>query len=222
VKVADQLTDGRVHGVLNRGDVAEISTYIQNSIENDFSGNVIDVCPVGALTDKTFRFKSRVWYTKPVDAHRDCPHCTGKVRLWYKGDDVLRVTARKDKYGEVEDIEGKPGWICNECRFEKKDLSKWKVIGPRVVDRHSVISQGKYETKIDTPTKKIDMSLRFRNRIHLKNNATENNYTYLVPYEQSNCRYHVSVQLTPDIKIKSRIFLIILSWHIVFVFLNYL
>ena len=82
VKVADQLTDSRVHGVLNRGDVAEISTYIQNSIENDFSGNVIDVCPVGALTDKTFRFKSRVWYTKPVDAHRDCPHCTGKVRLW--------------------------------------------------------------------------------------------------------------------------------------------
>jgi NADH-quinone oxidoreductase subunit G len=60
VKVADQITDGRVHGVINRGDHAEISTYIENAIDNDFSGNVIDVCPVGALTDKTFRFKSRV------------------------------------------------------------------------------------------------------------------------------------------------------------------
>jgi NADH-quinone oxidoreductase subunit G len=139
VKVADQLTDGRVHGVLNRGDVAEISTYIQNSIENDFSGNVIDVCPVGALTDKTFRFKSRVWYTKPVDAHRDCPHCTGKVRLWYKGDDVLRVTARKDKYGEVEE------WICNECRFDKKTTRDWVIEGPSKVDRHSVISANHYE-----------------------------------------------------------------------------
>lgn len=103
VKTADQITDGRVHGVINRGDAAEISTYIEKAIDNDFSGNVIDVCPVGALTDKTFRFKSRVWYTKPVDAHRDCPTCSGKVRLWYKGDDVARVTARKDTYGEVEE-----------------------------------------------------------------------------------------------------------------------
>lgn len=139
VKVADQLTDGRVHGVINRGDVAEISTYIQNSIENDFSGNVIDVCPVGALTDKTFRFKSRVWYTKPVDAHRDCDKCCGNVRLWYKGEEVLRVTARKDKYGEVED------WICNECRFDKKKTSDWTIEGPSKVDRHSVISANHYD-----------------------------------------------------------------------------
>src|SRR5690606_10606466 len=53
VFTADQITKERVHGVLNRGDAAEIGTYIQKAIENDFSGNIIDVCPVGALTDKT-------------------------------------------------------------------------------------------------------------------------------------------------------------------------
>lgn len=63
--VADQLTNNRVHGVLNRGDKSEISTYIQKAVDNDHSGNMIDVCPVGALTDNTFRFKSRVWFTKP-------------------------------------------------------------------------------------------------------------------------------------------------------------
>src|ERR1700743_3698980 len=106
VFIADQITDKRVHGILNRGDHAEISTYIQKAVDNDFSGNVIDVCPVGALTDKTFRFKNRVWFTKPVDAHRDCdhPNCNGKVTLWYKGEEVLRVTARKDVYGEVEEV----------------------------------------------------------------------------------------------------------------------
>ena len=108
VKVADQLTDHRLHGVLNRGDVSEISTYIKHAIDNEFSGNMIDVCPVGALTDRTFRFKSRVWYVNPVDAHRDCPKCTGKAMLWLKGNDVFRVTARKDKYNEVID------WICTE------------------------------------------------------------------------------------------------------------
>lgn len=140
VKVADQITDGRVHGVINRSDVSEISTYIKNAIENDMSGNVIDVCPVGALTDKTFRFKSRVWYTKPVDAHRDCPKCAGKVRLWYKGDEVLRVTGRKDTYGEVKD------WICNECRFDKKKTADWTIEGPSHIQRDSVISANHYES----------------------------------------------------------------------------
>jgi NADH-quinone oxidoreductase subunit G len=140
VKTADQVTDGRVHGVINRGDVAEISTYITNAIDNDFSGNMIDVCPVGALTDKTFRFKSRVWYTKPMDAHRNCTKCSGKVRLWYKGEEVLRVTGRRDQFGEVTD------WICNECRFDKKKTSDWTIEGPAHIDRDSVISANHYES----------------------------------------------------------------------------
>lgn len=139
VKTADQITNSRVHGVLNRGDVSEISTYIEKSIDNDLSGNVIDVCPVGALTDKTFRFKSRVWFTKPVYAHRACDKCCGKVTLWYKGDDVLRVTGRKDEWGELQEF------ICNDCRFEKKKTSDWTIEGPARIDRHSVISQNHYE-----------------------------------------------------------------------------
>ena len=139
VYVADQITDNRVHGILGRGDASEISTYIEKAIENDFSGNVIDVCPVGALTDKTFRFKNRVWFTKPVDAHRDCPKCKGKVTLWYKGEEVLRVTGRKDQYGEVEDF------ICNTCRFDTKNTSDWVIEGPRHISHTSVISSNHYE-----------------------------------------------------------------------------
>ncbi|MDD2304947.1 MAG: 2Fe-2S iron-sulfur cluster-binding protein [Prolixibacteraceae bacterium] len=142
VMVANQLTDQRVHGVLGRGDHSEISTFITRAIDNDFSGNMIDVCPVGALTDKTFRFKSRVWFTKPFDAHRDCPKCSGKVVLWKKGDEILRVTGRKDKYGELEDF------ICNDCRFEHKENSDWVIEGPRKIERHSVISQNHYETEV--------------------------------------------------------------------------
>lgn len=142
VKVAEQITDGRVHGVINRGDHSEISTYIKEAIDNDFSGNVIDVCPVGALTDKTFRFKSRVWFTKPVDAHRDCDTCSSKVVLWYKGDDVLRVTGRKDQWGEVDEF------ICNTCRFEKKKTSDWTIEGVRAISRHSVISANKYRNLV--------------------------------------------------------------------------
>lgn len=146
VAVANQLTNKRVHGVLNRGEHAEISTYIENAIENDFSGNMIDVCPVGALTDKTFRFKSRVWFLKPMEASCECTKCSGKAVVWMFGDEIYRVTARKDQYGEVEDQDGKTGWICNDCRFDKKDVSNWTIAGPRTINRHSVISQGHYQS----------------------------------------------------------------------------
>lgn len=142
VYTADQITEKRVHGVLGRGDAAEIGTYIENVIDNDFSGNVIDVCPVGALTDKTWRFKNRVWFTKPMDAHRDCPTCSGKVTLWTRGEEVLRVTARKDQYNEVEEF------ICNTCRFDKKEVKDWTIEGPRHIDRNSVISANHYELPV--------------------------------------------------------------------------
>ena len=137
--VANQITNDRVHGVLGRGDASEISTYIQKAVDNDFSGNMIDVCPVGALTDRTFRFKSRVWFTNPLDAHRSCTRCSGKVILWTKGNEVLRVSARIDQYNEVKEF------ICNECRFEHKNINDWTVEGPRHIDRHSVIAQNHYE-----------------------------------------------------------------------------
>lgn len=139
VFAANQLTPEREHGVMFRGDHAEISTFIENSIDNEFSGNVIDVCPVGALTDRTFRFKSRVWFLEPMDAHCSCEKCSGKAVVWMYGDEIYRVTARKDKYGEVHDF------ICNDCRFHKKDLKLWTIEGPRLLDRHSVISQNHYE-----------------------------------------------------------------------------
>lgn len=145
VYTADQLTDKREHGILERGDHAQISTYLNKALDHDFIGNVIDVCPVGALTDRTFRFKNRVWFTKPLDAHRDCPTCSGKVRLWMRGEEVFRVTARKDKWGEVEEF------ICNECRFHKKETKDWVIEGPSLIARSSVIAQGHYVGTKQTP-----------------------------------------------------------------------
>lgn len=144
VLAANQLTEKREHGILYRGDHAEISTMLNKALDNDFIGNVIDVCPVGALTDRTARFTSRVWFTKPYNATCTCTKCSGKAVVWMKGDEVVRVTARKDQYGEVEE------WICDECRFHKKDTALWNIEGPRHIDRHSVISLNHYEKKTDS------------------------------------------------------------------------
>jgi NADH-quinone oxidoreductase subunit G len=100
---------------------------------------------VGALTDKTFRFKSRVWFLKPMDAHRDCPTCSGKVTAWMFGNEIYRITGRKDEFGELEEF------ICNECRFDKKATGDWVIEGPRHIKRRSVISANHYE-KLEIPS----------------------------------------------------------------------
>ena len=143
VLVANQLTDKRDHGILFRGEHAEISTNLNKALDNDFIGNVIDVCPVGALTDRTSRFASRVWFTKPMNAHCECDKCSGKAVVWMKGEEIIRVTARKDQYDEVQD------WICNTCRFDRKDPKMWNIEGPRHIDRHSVISLNHYQKPED-------------------------------------------------------------------------
>lgn len=154
VLAANQLTEKREHGILFRGDHAEISTYLNKALDNEFIGNVIDVCPVGALTDRTARFASRVWFTKPMNATCKCDKCSGKAVLWMKGDEIIRVTARKDQYGEVEEF------ICNTCRFERKELKYWDIEGPRNIERHSVISLNHYQkpeesiNRLDNPTAK--------------------------------------------------------------------
>jgi NADH-quinone oxidoreductase subunit G len=58
------------------------------------------------------------------------------------GKEIYRVTGRKDQYGEVEEF------ICNECRFEKKDQNDWIIEGPRKITRQSVISANHYEKMI--------------------------------------------------------------------------
>jgi NADH-quinone oxidoreductase subunit G len=59
------------------------------------------------------------------------------------GDEIQRVTGRKDVYQEVEEF------ICNSCRFDHKDPKDWVIEGPRKFERESVISQNKYTRKLE-------------------------------------------------------------------------
>jgi NADH-quinone oxidoreductase subunit G len=62
----------------------------------------------------------------------------------------LRVTGRKDQWGEVEEF------ICNTCRFDKKQTSDWTIEGPRKVNRHSVISANHYMNMVKPKELKLN------------------------------------------------------------------
>src|SRR3970282_2525911 len=59
------------------------------------------------------------------------------------GDEIQRVTGRKDEYHEVDEF------ICNGCRFDHKDIADWTIEGPRAFEKDSVINQNKYNRKLE-------------------------------------------------------------------------
>ncbi|MGH8844890.1 MAG: NADH-quinone oxidoreductase subunit NuoG [Advenella sp.] len=107
-------------GMLNRGEHSEIQTFVGNAIESELSGNMIDLCPVGALTSKPFRYTARTWELarrRSISAHDSVG---ANLVVQVKSDRVMRVVPF-----ESEDI--------NECWISDKD--RWSYEGLNVDDR---------------------------------------------------------------------------------------
>ena len=97
-------------GEFNRGSKSQINALPGIPVANQYAGNVTEICPVGALTSKAFRYKTRVWLTKVKNSI--CPLCGDgcNITLWVKDDKIYRVTSRRnDKVDE--------GFLCDKGRF---------------------------------------------------------------------------------------------------------
>ncbi len=75
VRFEDEIAGDPVLGFANRGRTWQIISKSDPSFNSKFSGNTVDICPVGALMNHEFRFAARVWEVKPVPTI--CPHCSG-------------------------------------------------------------------------------------------------------------------------------------------------
>jgi NADH-quinone oxidoreductase subunit G len=102
--------------VAQRGIHSVIASQFDRPLASNFSGNIIDLCPVGALTSRVWRFESRPW-----DMHHSesvCSKCAVgcNVTLWQRRGQLVRVTSR-----ENDDID--EGWICDRGRFDYTDVN---------------------------------------------------------------------------------------------------
>ena len=107
----------------HRGDHSEIAVFPGKPLENHYTGNLADICPVGALTSKDFRFKCRVWFLKSAESI--CPGCaTGcNVLADFKGEILYRFRPRRND--AVNDT-----WMCDFGRLEYKKANEARLLTP--------------------------------------------------------------------------------------------
>tara|TARA_B100000700_G_scaffold80405_1_gene90621 strand:- start:1238 stop:3280 length:2043 start_codon:yes stop_codon:yes gene_type:complete len=107
-------------GLLGRGENAEITTYLEKTIETELSGNVIDLCPVGALTNKPYSFKSRPWELKKTETNDVFDAIGSSIRIDTRGKSALRVLPMINEELNEE-------WISDKTRFAVDGLSKQRL-----------------------------------------------------------------------------------------------
>jgi NADH dehydrogenase (ubiquinone) Fe-S protein 1 len=112
-------------GTLGRGTKTEIGTFIQKVLSSEVSGNVIDLCPVGALTSKPYAFKARSWELKSTNSIDVFDSLGSNVVLNSKGLDIVRVLPRVNDNINEE-------WISDKVRFSFDGFSNQRLVSPMV------------------------------------------------------------------------------------------
>ncbi len=125
VRFAEEVAGTPVLGQFNRGEDAEIGTFIDEIVSTELSGNLVDICPVGALTSKPYKYKARSWEltkTDSIDVH-DALGCN--ISIESKGREVMRIQPRLN-----EDINEE--WIDDRARYSYDGLANQRLDRPYI------------------------------------------------------------------------------------------
>ena len=107
-------------GLLNRGEAAEIST-LEKAVASELSANVIDLCPVGALTSKPYQFNARPWELRKTESIDVMDAVGANIRVDARGNEVLRVLPRLNEDVNEEWISDKTRYACDGLRKRRLD-----------------------------------------------------------------------------------------------------
>jgi NADH-quinone oxidoreductase subunit G len=125
IRFATEIAGTEVLGGTSRGEHLEITTYVERTLDSELSGNLIDVCPVGALTSKPYAFTARPWELLKTDSI-DVSDATGTLtRLDTRGREVLRVLPRLN-----EDVNEE--WMADKGRFNVDGLLRQRLDRPYI------------------------------------------------------------------------------------------
>ena len=132
IRFFDYVTETGEMQFFGRGDHVAIGTFEDRPLDNPYAGNVVDICPVGALTSRDFRFKCRVWFLHSTDSV--CGGCsTGcAVRVDHRDGTVFRLLPRRN-------TEVNRSWLCDEGRLSFHQVSEGeRIVRPMIKGRDGI------------------------------------------------------------------------------------
>jgi NADH-quinone oxidoreductase subunit G len=125
VRFASEIAGVEELGATGRGENMEIGTYIQHALTSELSGNMIDLCPVGALTSKPYAFVARPWELRKTETVDVLDAVGSNIRVDARGPQVLRVLPRLNEEINEE-------WISDKSRFAVDGLMHKRLDRPYV------------------------------------------------------------------------------------------
>ncbi len=125
VRFASEVAGVDEIGLANRGEDAEITTYLEKSLTSELSGNVIDLCPVGALTSKPYAFNARPWELRKTESIDVMDALGSAIRVDARGPTVMRILPRVNEEVNEE-------WISDKTRFVWDGLGRQRLDKPYV------------------------------------------------------------------------------------------
>ncbi len=116
-------------GLIGRGEDAEITTYLEHAMTSELQGNVIDLCPVGALTSRPYAFQARPWELGKTESIDVMDACGSAIRVDTRGREVMRIMPRVNEAINEEWISDKTRFIWDGLRTQRVDRPYVKVDG---------------------------------------------------------------------------------------------
>ncbi|HVO96185.1 MAG TPA: molybdopterin-dependent oxidoreductase [Terriglobales bacterium] len=143
VRFCQEITKTNELAVINRGDHSTISLFSEQVLDNPLSANVVDICPVGALTDRDFRFKVRVWYLQKTPSI--CPGCSTGCNIsveTYQN----KIARFKPRINEAVNSH----WLCDEGRYCFHDLAGGERLSTPMIRQEGGLVPTDWETALET------------------------------------------------------------------------
>lgn len=162
VRFLDQITATREAGVLFRGIHSEIGIYESEFIDNNYAGNLAELCPVGAITDTDFRFKTRTWFLDKGESI--CPLCSRGCRIvidWWPGFPRIPRTRRVFRIRAQENPGVNDFWICDFGRYGYHYLDENR-------QERILLRKGGKETELTWESARLLVADKIRNLLLLK------------------------------------------------------
>ncbi len=125
IRFVDEICGTPVLGGINRSEHLEIGTYVEQAITSELSGNLVDVCPVGALTNKPYAFSARPWELQKTESVDVMDAIGSNIRIDVRGNAVMRILPRLNEAVNEE-------WINDKTRYACDGLSRQRLDKPYI------------------------------------------------------------------------------------------